>query len=163
MVSRMASALFNTGRDGFLIGTFAWTSMTPFAVLYDILTGGAGAPALTTQYLGSVTGVNADGTQGSSTNLCKDDATPANNRIGSPVSQSAQGIADGADVAMAVVATHAACAGIIIAREIGGSQGTPANDDLIVWLDTATGLPVTPNGGAITIAWANSGNYIFKL
>ncbi|GAI46620.1 unnamed protein product, partial [marine sediment metagenome] len=34
---------------------------------------------------------------------------------------------------------------------------------LIALIDTATGLPVTPNDGDITIAWDNGANKIFKL
>lgn len=41
--------------------------------------------------------------------------------------------------------------------------GVEANDLLICNIDTATGLPCTPNGGDITIQWAETGNKIFKL
>ena len=34
---------------------------------------------------------------------------------------------------------------------------------VIAFIDTATGLPVTPNGGDITITWDNGANKIFKL
>lgn len=34
---------------------------------------------------------------------------------------------------------------------------------LIAFIDTATGLPVTPNGGDITVAWDSGANKIFKL
>jgi len=34
---------------------------------------------------------------------------------------------------------------------------------LIAYIDTATGLAVTPNGGDITIAWDSGANKIFKL
>jgi hypothetical protein len=34
---------------------------------------------------------------------------------------------------------------------------------LIALIDTATGLPCTPNGGDISIAWDNGANKIFKL
>jgi hypothetical protein len=39
--------------------------------------------------------------------------------------------------------------------------GTPATSLLIFYMDQATGLPVTPNGGDITVAWNGSG--IFTL
>lgn len=39
--------------------------------------------------------------------------------------------------------------------------GTPATSPLLVSFDTATGLPVTPNGGDIVIQWNGSG--IFSL
>jgi hypothetical protein len=41
--------------------------------------------------------------------------------------------------------------------------GDPATSPLIVKLDSYSGLPVTPNGGNITIAWPNDANKIFKL
>ena len=34
---------------------------------------------------------------------------------------------------------------------------------LLLLIDTATGLPCTPNGGDITIAWSNAAEKIFKL
>ena len=34
---------------------------------------------------------------------------------------------------------------------------------VVAWIDTATGLPVTPNGGDITVSWDNGTNKIFKL
>lgn len=33
---------------------------------------------------------------------------------------------------------------------------------LILWLDTATGLPITPNGGDIIVTWDNGINRIFR-
>lgn len=39
--------------------------------------------------------------------------------------------------------------------------GTPATSDLIAYFDTATGLPVTPNGGDITVTWAAGGIFTF--
>jgi hypothetical protein len=41
--------------------------------------------------------------------------------------------------------------------------GTESTSVLIFNIDTATGLPVTPNGGDITVAWDNGANKIFKL
>lgn len=42
-------------------------------------------------------------------------------------------------------------------------SGTPATSYLIAYIDTATGLPVTPNGGDITVTWDTGTNKIFKL
>jgi hypothetical protein len=39
--------------------------------------------------------------------------------------------------------------------------GTPSTSDLICYFDTATGLPVTPNGGDINVTFNASG--IFKV
>jgi hypothetical protein len=41
--------------------------------------------------------------------------------------------------------------------------GTATTSNLICYIDTATGLPVTPNGGDITVTWDNGANKIFKL
>ena len=43
------------------------------------------------------------------------------------------------------------------------TPGTEATKDLILFLDTATGLPTTPNGADITVAWDNGANKIFAL
>lgn len=39
--------------------------------------------------------------------------------------------------------------------------GTPSNSNLICWFDTATGLPLTPNGGDVNVTFNASG--IFKI
>ena len=41
--------------------------------------------------------------------------------------------------------------------------GTESTSKLIALLDSATGLPCTPNGGDITISWDTGANKIFKL
>ena len=42
-------------------------------------------------------------------------------------------------------------------------EAAEADSILIFYLDTATGLPVTPNSGDITVSWDNGANKIFKL
>jgi hypothetical protein len=41
--------------------------------------------------------------------------------------------------------------------------GSAATSPLIAYIDTATGLPITPNGGDIIVTWDNGTNKIFKL
>lgn len=41
--------------------------------------------------------------------------------------------------------------------------GTPTTSLLMVNIDTATGLPLTPDGGNIDITWSSGANRIFKL
>lgn len=76
------------------------------------------------------------------------------------------GVFDADDITFAAVpagsSTAAAAEAIILYLETGGT-GTPADDRLIAYFDTATGLPVTPNGGDITIAWDSGANKIFAL
>lgn len=54
----------------------------------------------------------------------------------------------------------------IILWKDGGGGGTSASgttDPLLAYLDTATGLPVTPNGGDITVTWDTGANGIFAV
>jgi hypothetical protein len=43
------------------------------------------------------------------------------------------------------------------------TPGTEATKDLIAYVDTATGLPTTPNGGDIMVVFDSGANKIFKL
>jgi hypothetical protein len=63
------------------------------------------------------------------------------------------GLLDGADVTYTAV-TGDPCEAVIIFLD----TGTPSTSRLVAYLDTGvTGLPVTPNGGDITITWNASG------
>lgn len=67
------------------------------------------------------------------------------------------GIFDGADVTFTAV-TGATVEALVIYVD----TGTPATSPLVAYIDTSvTGLPVTPNGGDITITWNATG--IFAL
>jgi hypothetical protein len=41
--------------------------------------------------------------------------------------------------------------------------GTDSTSDLVANIDTATGLPVTPNGGPINVTWDSGADRIFRL
>lgn len=41
------------------------------------------------------------------------------------------------------------------------SSGSDATSDLLAFWDTATGLPLTPNGADVTVVWNASGIYTF--
>lgn len=41
--------------------------------------------------------------------------------------------------------------------------GVDSTSRLIAYFDTATNMPITPNGGDITISWDNGANKIFNL
>lgn len=66
------------------------------------------------------------------------------------------GVFDAADITFSAVTGNTAEAIVIFL-----DTGTASNDLLIAYIDSATGLPVTPNGGDITVAWNASG--IFSL
>lgn len=69
------------------------------------------------------------------------------------------GVADADDVTFTTVAGGSTVGFIAIYRD----TGTPTTSPLIALIDTATGLPLTTNGGDITIQWDNGSNKIFKL
>jgi hypothetical protein len=70
------------------------------------------------------------------------------------------GVCDGNDVTLtAVPGAVGQCSYIGIFKDSGVDGTSP----LLAFIDVATGLPVTPNGGDITIQWDNGANKIFKL
>lgn len=142
----MANALFNPGREGFLAGEIDWDTATIKAALVRGYTFGAAH-----KFVSDVTG--AGGT------LVSTSAAFGTKTITS-------GVADAADVTFTAVASGAACTSIIIFQSsavTGGADVAATAQRLIAFLDTATNLPVTPNGGDIAVAWDNGANKIFML
>ena len=73
---------------------------------------------------------------------------------------STDGVADAADLAPAFSgAAGDQFESITIFRD----SGSAATSELICNIDSATGLPLTPDGGNIDIAWSSAGDRIFKL
>ncbi|MEW6386819.1 MAG: hypothetical protein AB1491_04800 [Thermodesulfobacteriota bacterium] len=68
------------------------------------------------------------------------------------------GVVDANDVTFAAV-TGDQVGFVVIYKDTGVAGTSP----LIALIDTATGLPVTPNGGNIQIQWDDGANKIFKL
>lgn len=68
----------------------------------------------------------------------------------------AEGVFDGDNVTFTAV-TGASCEAVILYRKNAGANTTWP---LIAYIDTATGLPVTPNSGDITITWNASGIFL---
>ena len=133
-----ANALYDAGRDGFLGGDNDWDSDHRL-IFHD----------------------NADDTINLTTDDFLDDVAAAarvavSGTIGSPTH--AAGVADAADVTVNAV-TGDQFEAIIIYQH----TGTESTSDLVLAIDTATGLPCTPNGGNISVVWDNGANKIFKL
>ena len=68
------------------------------------------------------------------------------------------GVADAPDVTFLAV-SGAVCEAIVIVKWVTNAADSP----LVAYIDSATGLPVTPNTGDIGIAWDSGANKIFKL
>ncbi|MGV0042007.1 hypothetical protein [Mycobacterium colombiense] len=68
------------------------------------------------------------------------------------------GVADADDVTFSAV-TGPVSEILVIYKD----TGTVSTSPLITYIDTATGLAVTPNGGDITVIWPNDAGRIFSL
>ena len=68
------------------------------------------------------------------------------------------GVFDAADTSWATV-TGVSCEALIIWID----TGLAATDRLVAYIDTATGLPVTPNGNNINLTFDSGANKIFAL
>jgi hypothetical protein len=133
-----ANALYDAGRDGFLGGDNDWDS-DHRVILHD----------------------DADDTVNLTTDDFLNDVASAarvavSGALGSPTHTA--GVADASDVTFTSVTGDQAERLVIYQH-----TGTESTSDLVASIDTATGLPVTPNGGNITVAWDNGANKIFKL
>jgi len=69
------------------------------------------------------------------------------------------GVFDADDVTWTAVAAGAACDYVILYKDTGVAGTSP----VIAAINVATNLPVTPNGGDITVAWDNGASKIFAL
>ena len=135
----MANAMYDKGREGFLDGSIDWDTDDIKAVLVDV----------------------ADYTVNLATHDNLDDI-PAGARVatsGNLASKTvAAGVADAADITFSAV-TGDQFEAIVIYKD----TGTASTSRLIAYIDDASGLPCTPNGGDITIQWSSAAAKIFKL
>lgn len=133
----MANSLYGKGRQKFIEGGIAWLTDTINCALVD-----------------NTYACTIDTHEFWSTVQAKVVGTPQ--ALASKSSTS--GIADSADVTFTNV-TGTVVGSVVLYKDTGAASTSP----LIAYYDTGTGLPVTPNGGNITVSWPNSGNYMFKL
>ncbi|MEG2807538.1 MAG: hypothetical protein RR932_06110 [Acinetobacter sp.] len=135
----MANTLYDSARKGYLEGQFNWLSDTIKCIL--VSTSGYAVQTGTHQFLSdiSTSAIIAPAVvlSGKSTN---------------------GGAADANDVTFLTVAGNTIGAIILYV-----DTGTPATSPLLAYIDTATGLPITPNGGDIIVTWDNGANKIFKV
>lgn len=133
----MANALYDKGREAFLSGDITWDGDNIKCLLVD--TGVYTVDLVNDQYHSDVSGVVA-----TSANFTTKTVTG--------------GVADADNVTLTAVTGNESEA--VVIYQDTGSSGTSR---LIAYIDTATGLPVTPNGGDIVVQWDNGSNKIFKL
>lgn len=133
----MANALYANGRESFLKGEISWSADNIKAVLVDTATYTVNLS--TDQFLSDIPSGERVST---SANLASKTTTA--------------GTADAADVTFSTVTGDQSEA--LVVYQDTGVEGTSR---LIAYIDTASGLPVTPNGGDISVQWDASG--IFTL
>lgn len=135
----MANALYDAGRNGFLIKALQWGTDDFRLILID----------------------EADDTIDlAADDFLNDRASGSRVATSSAMTTTAPGagIADASDVTLSAVTGDQS-----ESIDIYQHTGTESTSRLVCNIDTATGLPVTPNGGDITITWDNGTNKIFKL
>lgn len=135
----MANAMYDLGREGFLGGDIDWDANTIKVTLIDA----------------------ADYTKDLAAHDFYNDVT-AGGRVATSGALASKtktaGVADAADI------TFSAVTGDVSEQLIIWADSTvESTSRLILNIDTATGLPVTPNGGDINVTWDAGANKIFRL
>ncbi|MCM1958036.1 hypothetical protein NCZ17_01440 [Acinetobacter modestus] len=135
----MANTLYDYCRQRFLESNINWMTDTVKVILVDF--GGYTPQTSTHQYLSDIS---------------------SSARIAGPVTLTSKattgGAADASDCTFSAV-SGASIEAIVIYKDTGTESTSP----LIAIIDTATGLPITPNGGDIIVTWDNGTNKIFKV
>lgn len=85
------------------------------------------------------------------------------NVVGTPQTLTSPTITDGVFDAVDITFTSVPGPDQIKYILIYKDTGTASTSALIALIDTATGLPFTPGGGDVNIAWDSGSNKIFKL
>jgi hypothetical protein len=133
----VANALYPKGKEGILDETITLSSGTIKAALLRSYTYSSAH-----EDVADITG--AGGTVVATTTLASKTFT--------------SGVFDANDVTWTAVANGAACDNFVLYQD----GATDADRRLIMFVDAYTNLPVTPNGGDITIEWDSGSNKIFS-
>lgn len=135
----MANSLYDKGRERFLIAAVNWASDNIKAVLVDA--SDYTVDLANHEFLSDITGSGRVATSGN---------------MGTKTTTA--GVAGCANFTFTSV-TGDPSEIIVFYKDTGTASTSP----LIAYLDTATGLPVTPNGGDINIQIDTGSNKLFKL
>lgn len=135
----MANAFYDKGRQKFAEAGINWPSDTIKYVLVDVAD--YTVNLATHEFLSDVPAA----------------ARVATTTLGATKTTTA-GVLDGADLLFTAVSGDPSEA-LVGYKDTGSAATSP----LIMYIDSATGLPVTPNGGDITVTWDNGSNKIAKL
>lgn len=135
----MANTLYDKARQRFLEAQINWMTDTIKVLL--VSTSSYTVNTSTHEFLSDISG---------------------SSRIAGPVTLTGKstlgGAADAADATFTAV-SGGSIGAIVIYIDSGAEGSSP----LLAYIDTATGLPLTPNGGDVIITWDNGSNKIFKV
>jgi hypothetical protein len=136
----MANILYDLGRQAFLEGDIDYITDTIKVAL-----------------------VRSTYTPNVATHQYYSDLTPGTHVVGTPQTltskSSTAGVANASSVTFSSVTGGSTVSYLVLYKDTGVNSTSP----LIALIDTATGLPVSTNGGDITISWDTGSNKIFKL
>ena len=142
----MANALYSASREGFLAGEIDWDTAVIKVALVRSYTFSASH-----KFVSDVTGASGV--------LHVTSAALASKTV-------TGGTADAADVTFTAVASNASGHSLLVFQAsavTGGADVAASSQRLIAYIDTGTNLPITPNGGDVTVAWDSGANRIFTL
>lgn len=134
----MANDLYSNARNAFLTGQLDWTTAAIKVVLVD--TGQYTVDLANHVHLSDI---------------------PAAARVSTTTltgKSASGGIADAADATFTAVSGNSVEAVVIYE-----DTGTETTSQLIAYIDSGGGLPITPNGSDILLQWSDSTNRVFKL
>jgi len=154
----MPNTLYDFARRKLLAGELDWASADgsntpgPYPIKVCLVRTGAGNYTFSSAHdnMSQVAGFIGNTSAGTATAI----ATLTN-----PLTTSA-GAADGDDVTFTQVTSGQTINAIVIYLEISSSN--QASNLPIAYIDTATGLPITANGGDIIVTWDGGPNRIFR-
>lgn len=135
----MANSLYDAGRENFAIGNVSWTGDNIKLVLIDH---GTDTPNTATD--DALNDLSAGARVATSGNFASKTATA--------------GVMDAADVTLSTV-SGSTVESITIYKD----SGVESSSYLLIYIDTATGLPFTPSGGDVIVQWDSGANKIAKL
>jgi hypothetical protein len=163
----MANTLYDYGREAFLAGSMSWNAGTVYMSFVNNLGITQGTAASSTATAGYKSTINSYGGGTSSYLLGTGGTTGAlaygtvTAGLGVGVPTVGSGIAGASDTTVNSVPAGGTIGAIVLwtPATING-VGSP----LLAWIDTAaSGLPIVPNGGNVTVSWSRGTNLIFKL
>jgi hypothetical protein len=147
----MANWLYQKGRSSFARGDISWSASGGDTIRCMLVDSAGYTPdSANDEFFDDVPATARFGNSGSSGRTDMPTLT---------LLDPSDGICDANDITFTSVPSGSALEYLVIFKD----TGTDATSDLLACIDTATGLPVTPNGGDINVAWDSGTNKIFKL